>query len=200
MQLPDISDLHQTRVRHWHKAPPVANGDGFLRLVEENHLRNFCIWHEEDVARRRDLPPERIVEAKRAIDRFNQERNDFIERMDELLAVEFTAASPDVPLHSESPGMIVDRLSILALKEYHMQEESLRSTATEEHRRTCAEKLAVIQRQRADLTGCLQSLLDDLRTGRRRFTLYRQFKMYNDPALNPELYRPNYPPSHDPAQ
>jgi len=84
--------------------------------------------------------------------------------------------------------MIVDRLSILALKEYHMREEAERPTATEEHRRTCAEKFAIIQRQRAGLAGCLNALMDDLRAGRRRFALYRQFKMYNDPALNPQLY------------
>lgn len=84
--------------------------------------------------------------------------------------------------------MIMDRLSILALKEYHMREESLRPTATQEHRAACAGKLAIIQRQRADLAGCLDSLMTELQAGRRRFALYRQFKMYNDPALNPQLY------------
>ena len=187
MDCHDAPALQALRTASWHETPPAVTAAGFLRLVEENHLRNFLIWHEEDRARRDDLGSDAVRHAKRAIDRFNQERNDCIERMDLALVAEIPPP-PDAPLHSETPGMIVDRLSILALKEYHMREESERSTATAGHRAACAEKLAIIQRQRADLAGCLDLLMNDLRDGCRRFALYRQFKMYNDPALNPQLY------------
>jgi Protein of unknown function (DUF4254) len=189
MQLPDVTSLHQHRVRLWHESPPAATSEGFLRLVEENHLHNFLLWHEEDIARRDDLGSEAVHRAKRAIDRHNQERNDCIERMDAAIIATLPPPSPEAPLHSETPGMMIDRLSILALKEYHMREESERLTATESHRQTCAGKLATIHHQRADLADCLETLMEDLHAGRRRFALYRQFKMYNDPALNPQLYQ-----------
>ena len=172
----------------WHRSEPAVVAAGMLGLIEENHLHNFLLWHEEDTARRDDLGSEAVHRAKRTIDRHNQVRNDCIERMDVALAGELPAALPETPLHSETPGMILDRLSILALKEYHMHEECLRATATEAHRTACAGKLAVIQRQRADLAGCLGALMADLLAGRRCFAVYRQFKMYNDPALNPQLY------------
>lgn len=175
----------------WHKETPAAGGDGFLRLVQENHLRNFELWHEEDIARRDDLGSERVHQAKRAIDRFNQERNNFIEEMDKALVLELKPAQSGVPRNSETPGMMIDRLSILALKEFHMHEEAVREQASAEHRATCAEKLARIVRQRADLTQSLGELLADVAAGRRSFAVYYQFKMYNDPALNPQLYGAN---------
>ena len=182
---------NQTRwTTAWHEAPPEATAEGFLRLVEENHRHNFLLWHEEDTARRDDLGSAAVHRAKRAIDRHNQARNDCIERMDAALMASLPPFPSDAPLHSETPGMMIDRLSILALKEYHMREESHRSTATETHRQTCAGKLTILQQQRADLAACLTELMDDLHAGRRRFALYRQFKMYNDPALNPQLYAP----------
>ena len=174
-----IFALHTRQTAAWHTAPPqptVAAG-AFFGLVEENHLRNFLLWHEEDLARRDDLGSEVVHRAKRSIDRYNQERNDFIERMDAALMAELPPPPADAPLHSESPGMIIDRLSILALKEYHMREEADRSTASADHRTACAAKLSVIQRQRTDLTGCFDVLVDDIHAGRRRFALYRQFKM-----------------------
>jgi hypothetical protein len=173
----------------WHQVPPVATGDGFYRLLEENHLRNFSLWHEEDVARRDDLGFEAVYKAKRNIDRFNQERNDFAEKMDKEFVAELKPRESGVPRISETPGMIVDRLSILALKEFHMHEETVRADASPAHREKCAEKLARIQRQRADLTSALADLIADAAAGRRTFSVYYQFKMYNDPALNPQLYR-----------
>jgi hypothetical protein len=177
---------HLTAV--WHEQTPAAGGDCFLRLVQENHLRNFQLWHEEDIARRDDLGSERVHQAKRAIDRFNQERNNFIEEMDKALVAELQPAPAGVPRNSETPGMMIDRLSILALKEFHMREESVREQASAAHRATCAEKLARIVLQRADLTQSLGELLADVVAGRRSFAVYYQFKMYNDPALNPQLY------------
>jgi len=185
----EITTLQTTLTARWHEESPAATGTEFLLLVEENHLRNFQLWHEEDIARRDDLGSERVHQAKRAIDRFNQERNNFIEEMDKLLVAALKPLEAGVPRNSETPGMMIDRLSILALKEFHMREETLRADASEAHRATCAEKLARIIRQRADLTQCVGELLADVAAGTRTFAVYYQFKMYNDPALNPQLYQ-----------
>jgi len=184
----EIAALQSELTARWHEETPAASGDGFLRLVRENHQRNFELWHEEDIARRDDLGSERVHQAKRAIDRFNQERNNFIEEMDKALVAELKPAESGCAKNSETPGMIIDRLSILALKEYHMREETERADASDEHRAKCAEKLARIVLQRADLTQCLADLLDAVTARTRTFAVYYQFKMYNDPALNPQLY------------
>jgi hypothetical protein len=180
--------LHDELTVRWHRQNPAVAGTDFARLAAENHLRNFQIWHEEDIARRDDLGAESVRAAKRAIDRNNQERNDFIEQIDLHLSARL-APVEGAPLHSETPGMMIDRLSILALKEFHMAEEVARPDASAMHRRACAEKLARLRLQRQDLAACLTALLADLQAGRRSFRLYRQFKMYNDPELNPQLYR-----------
>ena len=185
----EIADRQTELTARWHQTPPAAAGDGFLRLLEENHLRNFSLWHEEDIARRDDLGFERVYQAKRNIDRFNQERNNFAEEMDKAVVAALNPPQSGCPRNSETPGMMIDRLSILALKEYHMHEETVRADATAAHREKCAEKLARIRQQRADLTGCLADLFADVVAKRRTFSAYFQFKMYNDPALNPQLYR-----------
>jgi len=194
LDAPEIAARQTDLTARWHQTPPAASGEGFFRLLEENHLRNFSLWHEEDVARRDDLGFEAVFRAKRNIDRFNQERNNFAEDMDKAIVTALTPAESGCPRNSETPGMMIDRLSILALKEFHMQEETVRAGASAEHREKCAEKLARIRRQRADLTACLGELLADVAAKRRTFSVYYQFKMYNDPALNPQLYR-NAPPS-----
>lgn len=189
--LPDattIADLQQTLTADWHRRPPAAQGGGFALLISENHLRNFSLWHEEDIARRDDLGSPAVHRAKRNIDRYNQERNNFIEQMDQALVAALRPPESGCPRNSETPGMMIDRLSILALKEYHMHEESVRFDASPAHREKCAAKLAVIRRQRADLTACLAELLADVAARRRTFSVYFQFKMYNDPTLNPQLY------------
>jgi len=174
----------------WHvREPAVTDAAGFSGLVAQNHLRNFQLWHEEDVARRNDLGFERVFQAKRAIDKFNQERNNFIEEMDKVLVAALQPAESGCPRNSETPGMIIDRLSILALKEFHMREEAERKDAAASHREACAPKLARILRQRTDLVQSLSELLADVAARRRTFAVYYQFKMYNDPALNPQLYR-----------
>jgi Protein of unknown function (DUF4254) len=185
----EIATLQSDLTARWHQETPASSGVDFLRLVQDNHLRNFQLWHEEDIARRDDLGSERVHQAKRAIDRFNQERNNFIEEMDKALVAALQPAESGCPKNSETPGMMIDRLSILALKEYHMWEETGRADASGEHRAKCAEKLARIRLQRSDLTQCLSELLDSVRAGTRTFAVYYQFKMYNDPALNPQLYR-----------
>jgi hypothetical protein len=186
---PEIAALQARLTAFWHESAPAASGDGFARLVAENHLRNFQLWHEEDIARRDDLGFEAVYRAKRAIDRYNQERNNFIEEMDKAIVAALQPADSGCPRNSETPGMIIDRLSILALKDYHMHEETVRPDAHAAHREKCAEKLARIRRQREDLDGALAELLADVIARRRTFSVYYQFKMYNDPALNPQLYR-----------
>jgi hypothetical protein len=194
----EITALQTSLTVHWHETAPAAalpaadwakeGGPGFPGLVQQNHLRNFRLWHEEDVARRDDLGFEPVYRAKRNIDRLNQERNDFIEAMDQAILAALRPPESGCPRNSETPGMIIDRLSILALKEYHMQEQAVRASATPQHREQCAEKLARIRRQWADLAACLDELLADVAARRRTFSVYHQFKMYNDPSLNPQLY------------
>lgn len=190
----EIATQQTDLTTRWHEVAPAANGSGFPRLVEENHLRNFQLWHEEDVARRDDLGFERVYQAKRNIDRFNQERNNFIEEMDKVIVATLQPPTSGCPRNSETPGMMIDRLSILALKEFHMHEESVRADASPQHREKCAGKLARLRVQRRDLTQCVDELLADVVARRRTFSVYFQFKMYNDPALNPQLYR-NSPPA-----
>jgi hypothetical protein len=189
LDAPELAARQTELTARWHQVTPAAGGDGFGRLLEENHLRNFSLWHEEDVARRDDLGFERVCQAKRNIDRFNQERNNFAEEMDKAIVAALQPPQSGLPRNSETPGMMIDRLSILALKEFHMHEETVRPEASSEHQAKCAEKLARIRQQRGDLIGCLADLFADVIARRRTFSAYFQFKMYNDPALNPQLYR-----------
>lgn len=185
-----VVELQRERTVRWHAETPAATvGEGLLGLAEQNHLRNFLLWHEEDIARRDDLGFEAVYRAKRAIDGYNQQRNDFMEKMDQHFVDVLQPATEGVPFNSETPGMMCDRLSILALKEFHMEEQTLRTDASVAHLEKCAHRLAVIRRQQADLTEALRELVREVREKRRSFRVYYQFKMYNDPTLNPQLYR-----------
>jgi hypothetical protein len=185
-----ITALQQELTIRWHtQACEVSSSDDFLILVEENHKRNFTLWHHEDDARREDMGFEFIYHAKRAIDRNNQQRNDFIEKMDKHLFALFGENFTDeTPMNSETPGSIVDRLSIMALKQFHMQEEVNRTDVSSDHIEKCSQKLSVIKKQIIDLRTALENLLKDCVEGSRGFRVYFQFKMYNDPELNPALY------------
>jgi hypothetical protein len=159
--------------------------------IQRNHRFNFLLWHEEDIARREDIPAERIREAKRNIDQFNQKRNNSMEEIDDWILGELGAsqsADQRVKLHSETPGMMVDRLSIMALKEFHMEEQTRRADVGAEHISKCLAKVQILAEQQADLSNCLAELLHEISSGKKRFKLYRQLKMYNDPSLNPEIY------------
>lgn len=194
MTLPDssaITRLQQDRTASWHLSEPALSAEGLLALVEENHLRNFQLWHEEDLARRDDLGPEAVRRAKRAIDRANQQRNDCVERLDQALVAALAPPPSGVPCNSETPGMMIDRLSILALKVYHMEEQAHRPDASPEHRARSASRLAILRVQQADLATAYDELLAAVRAGARSFRVYYQFKMYNDPTLNPQLYQPS---------
>ncbi|MCB1476401.1 MAG: DUF4254 domain-containing protein [Rhodobiaceae bacterium] len=185
----DITALQDGRTKAWHESEPSIAGEGLLRLAEENHWRNFALWHEEDKARRDDMGAEYVYTAKRAIDGYNQQRNNFIEKMDELLFGALGPFAETLPMNSETPGMMIDRLSILSLKRFHMWEETVRDDADDAHIAACRHKLQVIEKQRGDLASALDALLAEAGNGKRGFRVYYQFKMYNDPALNPELYR-----------
>ena len=185
------SDLEAWTAR-WHEdesfAPPAA--DEFSRLLVGLHRSNFLLWHEEDVARRTDVDPAEIARVKRAVDRLNQQRNDSIELIDEWLLVTRYAhlADRDLPLRTETPGQATDRLSVLALKVFHMREQTLRADVSAEHVQACTRKLVTLVAQRTDLSRALADMLAELERGAIRMKIYRQFKMYNDPSLNPQLY------------
>jgi hypothetical protein len=186
-----ILELHEQTVARWHEREIDNPYEGFLRLVCEQHKFNFLLWHEEDLARSPEASDARIASVKRAIDRYNQQRNDAIERLDDWLCTELArrcvAPAAGARRSTETPGSAIDRLSILALRIYHMAEQAERTDATAEHRAAAEAKLTVLLRQRADLGGALADHLADIAAGRQRLAVYRQFKMYNDPALNPYL-------------
>ena len=189
MDVVEITSLQQELTAHWHEVTPMAKGDDLLSLVRRNHFENFSLWHEEDIARCDDLGAERVRQAKRTIDGCNQRRNDLIEKMDKWMVADLNPPTDGCSFNSETPGMMIDRLSILALKEYHMKEEVERTDASDEHIAKCAKKLAVIKQQITDLSGALAELLEQVAAGTRSFRVYYQFKMYNDTELNPQLRR-----------
>ncbi len=148
-------------------------------------------WHLEDIIRDPAIDPVKALEIKRWIDRSNQERTDVVEYIDSYFLEKYKTAKPlpDASINTESPAWAVDRLSILALKIYHMQEEAHRSNATEEHRIACQRKLDVLLIQQKDLATAIEELLADIGAGKKYMKVYRQMKMYNDPSLNPVLYK-----------
>jgi len=187
-----IVELHDRLVKEWHRdALASPENDPVLGLVALQHQANFELWHIEDEARRPGASDADLAEVKRRIDSTNQRRNDAVEELDRYLLSELAARGlpdPEAPLHSETPGLMIDRLSILALKIYHTREETCRDDAPAGHVERNCERLAILEEQRADLTACFNHLWGEILAGKRRFKLYRQLKMYNDPALNPAIY------------
>ena len=192
-----ILDLHETAVARWHEREIDNPYEGFLRLVCQQHEQNFRLWHQEDIARSPEANDAEIAGVKRAIDKLNQQRNDLIERLDDCLIEELQAEAVEpwqgARLNTETPGSVIDRLSILALRLYHMEEQVGRSDATEAHVAKAKARLEILRQQRGDLLGSLGELLNDLFAGRKRLVVYRQFKMYNDPTMNPYLYAAKRP-------
>lgn len=187
-----LAAFHDEVLAHRVQPPgprPPGSWDGPWPHIARNHLCNALLWDEEDRARRTEVPDREIVASKRAIDRHNQARNDAVEAIDAALLAALGEPEPAAPLHSETPGAMIDRLSILALKIHHMRREAGRYDAGAEHMRSCAAKLERLNLQRADLRDCFDRLLRALAEGQARFKVYRQYKMYNDPTLNPCLYQ-----------
>lgn len=188
----DIAALHERATEQWHAelAAPAAGSD-LTATVLDQHRANFDLWHTEDRARAPHASDADIAEVKRNIDRYNKQRNDLAEKCDALLLeslAERGLPNPAAELHSESPGLMIDRLSILALKIYHTREEIDRAGAPPGHAERNHERLALLIEQRDDLVGSLDRLWEEVLAGRRRFKVYRQLKMYNDPTLNPAIY------------
>ena len=148
-------------------------------------------WHYEDIIRDPHIDPTEALSLKRRIDRSNQDRTDLVEDIDSYFRHTFSEVRPlpDARLNTESPAWAVDRLSILALKIYHMKEQVERADATDDHRAKCQAKLNVLLEQQVDLSVAIDQLLEDIEAGRKYMKVYRQMKMYNDPATNPILYK-----------
>lgn len=147
-------------------------------------------WHLEDIIRDPHIDPMEALQLKRRIDRSNQDRTDLVEQIDSYFRQQYSdvTIAPDATINTESPAWALDRLSILALKIYHMAEQVARKDATAEHCARCEAKLEVLREQRADLTAAIDTLLEDIAAGRKYMKVYRQMKMYNDPSTNPVLY------------
>lgn len=185
----EIRALHDSTNRAWHLNETFqAQGNQLTMFVLLQHRANFDLWHEEDKARNPHATDAEIVAVKHAIDEQNQERNDYVEQIDAFLIQEAGPQNQQTPLHSETPGLIIDRLSILSLKIHHTAEQAERASASEDHRARNRERLRILTEQRGDLAACLDDLWAQVRRGERHFKLYRQLKMYNDPELNPEVY------------
>ena len=148
-------------------------------------------WHFEDIIRDPHIDPTEALQLKRRIDRSNQDRTDLVEEIDTYFRKQYSEVKPlpDARLNTESPAWAVDRLSILALKIYHMKEQVERKDAETAHRDKCAEKLSVLLEQQKDLGLAIDQLLEDIEAGRKYMKVYRQMKMYNDPSTNPVLYK-----------
>ncbi len=148
-------------------------------------------WHLEDIIRDENINPDEALKLKRRIDASNQKRTDLVEYIDSWFFTQFSEITPnaDAKINTETPAWAVDRLSILALKVYHMAAEANRESASEEHRANCQKKLDTLLEQHEDLTTSITYLLDDIKNGTIKMKLYKQMKMYNDESLNPILYQ-----------
>lgn len=188
-----IVELQVAKVAAWHHTPVENPYSDYLGLVCQQHQFNYQLWHQEDIARSPDVSDEQIANVKRAIDKLNQLRNDWIERIDDWITryLENKQISPieNAPQNSETPGSIVDRLSILALRLYHLEEQLERTDIDASHVEKVTHRLAVCRLQQKELAQCLAELLDAIESRAKRHRTYRQFKMYNDPSLNPYLYQ-----------
>jgi len=188
-----IDALLERLVADWHVVEPAHAETGLAGKVCDLHRFNFLLWHEEDIARSPDVTDAKIAQVKRAIDKYNQARNDAIEKVDDFLIEELArrgvAAAPHAPAATETPGAAIDRLSILELRRFHMLEQIERVDATPEHREKAAARMAVLDTQRKHLIEALDRLLGEIFAGERPLRVFRQMKMYNDPTMNPYLYK-----------
>ncbi len=188
--LSKLIDLHDQLAQEVISSEEVSIfSDGLWKFIEVNHRCNQMLWHEEDLARRNDVEPLEIMLNKRAIDQFNQKRNDAIENINDeiLFLLKDVQLNKNAKLNSETAGSIIDRLSILSLKIRATSAQAARKDVEEEHIKICTSRLAILILQRQDLASCLDALINNFILGNEYFKTYKQFKMYNDPKFNTHI-------------
>lgn len=185
-----VDDYHVTD----HVDAPVKNpypAGSFEHLLYVKNWIDTVQWHLEDIIRLPEINPAEALQIKRRIDKSNQDRTDMVEKMDDYFLDQFKSVTPkpSAKINSETPAWLLDRMSILLLKIYHMKEQTERKDASAEHIAKCKAKLDVLMEQRSDMQLAFDQLMEDVRTGDRKMKVYRQMKMYNDASLNPMLYQ-----------
>lgn len=185
-----INDYHV----HDHVDTPVKNPypvAGFEYLLYAKNWIDTVQWHLEDIIRLPEINPVEALQIKRRIDKSNQDRTDMVEKMDDYFLDQFKAVTSkaSAKINSETPAWLLDRMSILLLKIYHMKEQTDRKDASAEHIAKCKAKLNVLTEQRTDMQLAFDQLMEDIKSGDRKMKVYRQMKMYNDASLNPMLYQ-----------
>jgi hypothetical protein len=199
MQFTDASNsIFNKVIEDYHKTDnvdtPIQNPYQERTIEHLLYLKNWIDtvqWHLEDIIRDPNIDPVNALAIKRRIDKSNQDRTDLVELIDSYFLDKYknVVIKENAKINTESPAWAIDRLSILALKIYHMQQEADRKDASEEHRRQCMEKLRILLEQRVDLSTAIEELISDIEDGQKYMKVYKQMKMYNDPALNPVLYK-----------
>lgn len=193
-------EVFERAIRDYHKTDdvdtPIVNPYQAKSISYYLYLKNWIDtvqWHLEDIIRDPGIDPVKALVIKRRIDRSNQERTDLVELIDSYFLDRFSSVKtlPDATINTESPAWAVDRLSILALKIFHMSIEAGRTDTPADQQKRCREKLSVLLEQKKDLSTAIDMLLDDMAAGRKYMKVYKQMKMYNDPTLNPVLYGQN---------
>lgn len=184
-----IEDYH----KHDNVDQPIANpypAGSLDALLYEKNWVDAVQWHLEDIIRDPQIDPVEALKIKRRIDRSNQVRTDMVEYIDSYMLDKYKEVKPcaDARLNTETPAWAIDRLSILALKIYHMHEEVIRTDVDETHTEACRKKLDTLLSQQVDLSTAIEELIEDIEAGRKYMKTYKQMKMYNDPSLNPVLY------------
>ena len=185
-----IDDYHLQNFVDADKSNPYDNSNFFEKMIYDKCWIDTIQWHLEDIIRVPDISPDGALKIKRRIDSSNQDRTDMVEELDDYFFEKYTNSSPSklAILNTETPAWAIDRLSILALKIYHMNEEANRNSASDEHRKKCSEKLEGLLVQRENLSKAIDQLLENISNGSVIISTYKQMKMYNDESLNPELY------------
>ena len=199
MNLVEVSNqIFRTAVVDYHITndvdAPMRNPYALGTIEHDLYLKNWIDtvqWHLEDIIRDPQIDPAEALLLKRRIDKSNQDRTDLVERIDSYFWEQYHTVLPKInaKINTESPAWAIDRLSILHVKIYHMQEQVNRTDVSQEQHDKCAAKLAVLQEQLQDMTTSITQLLEDYASGERIMKVYRQMKMYNDPMLNPVLYK-----------
>lgn len=198
MTFTDLSNsIFEKSINDYHRTDnidsPISNPYTEKSIEYFLYLKNWIDtvqWHLEDIIRDPDINPAEALLIKRRIDKSNQDRTDLVELIDSYFLDKYKDISPlpDARINTESPAWAIDRLSILALKIYHMQQEVDRKNTSADHNEQASKKLQVLLTQRKDLSTAIEELLEDIETGKKYMKVYKQMKMYNDPSLNPILY------------